>query len=610
MKVCNYESDTVYMEDILNEHKFIIPTCQRSVVWKKQRRKDFIKNIRSGEPFGVILIRRNHDKFELIDGLQRITAIRDYINNRFDYLTEDDINDELSRKIIASFLKGNGLPITEDYINQRIQPLKSVLYECIKGGLKYHKAISVLRDEFGFESDEISDLICDIYDDFDKETDISNLKVMAINYTGPSENIPNVFYNLNTGGVKLSKYETYAALWSTPLYKISDSSILEKVQNKYTQLEEDSELDVDFNEEELRENGISLFEYCYALSSIIRNKEKQYNILFGENTSSTDPIGFEVLSLVLDEKVNKAEKLYELLKNATPNFLENLKNIIESSVQYLKECLSPLLIGKNGAILCSDSTYLIYHILTSYIKENYIIDISSETITKNIDALPNADFKKYVPLHYIYDCLTEYWRANRQVSDLHRDLNNEKAKKYWFNLKWADWEFGMQSFVDAQDSISKTIPQKNKLFIDFLIKNKLALHPQYNIHFNNNDDEKSGYLDFEHITPKKRIKSHIKDLTTRKQNNYPISSIGNICYLTTKDNRAKREKTIYEFGKDRPSYTFNTDYLTFILYPDKEQLNFINCNNADFRDGYEKFIRERAENLKKEFLDTIKRLYY
>ena len=64
----------------------------------------------------------------------------------------------------------------------------------------------------------INDIINAIFNDFQDSTDISWLTIQAINYTGPEENIPTVFYNLNTGGVTLSKYETFAALWDRKKY--------------------------------------------------------------------------------------------------------------------------------------------------------------------------------------------------------------------------------------------------------------------------------------------------------------------------------------------------------------------------------------------------------
>lgn len=599
------------MTDVIDDNKFIVPQFQRSVVWRKQRRKDFIANIRNGEPFGVILVRQNNGRYELIDGLQRITTIRDYYENPYEYLNENDINDELARNIIVAYLEEQKLPINEDYVSSRTAEIKRELFNCLKGGLKNWEAADVLKEKLGINATAtVRNLIDDIYDDFKNNIDINHLPVLAIDYRGPSENIPNVFYNLNTGGVQLSKYETYAALWSKPLFVLDDEQILENVKLKYKKLQEDSELDIVFSEDEMAQNGISLFEYCYALSGVIRNKAKGYDILFGENTKSTDPIGFELLSLILGESVNKAERIHSILKSSTPSFLVAIKRMIDDSVANVKNALKEVLVGRNGAFLHSDSTYLIYHIIVSYIREYYNVDVKSETISKKQDTLPLSDFKKYVPLHYVYDCLTDYWKLNRQVSDLNRDLNSlEKRSKYWFNIKADDWAEALRVFAEAQSGVSKTIPQKNKLFIDFLISMKLRQTPQYTVHFLNTDDEKSGYLDFEHIVPRKIIQNHIKDLTTSQQNLFSVSHLGNLCYLTVKDNRSKREKTIYEYVEDRPSYTFDEDYLRFIGYPEQEELKFIHYSNNDFRNEYASFIKYRADRLCQDFLELVKALY-
>ncbi|MBQ1187189.1 MAG: DUF262 domain-containing protein, partial [Clostridia bacterium] len=408
MKKCNYMHLPLQMTDVIDDNKFIIPQFQRSVVWRKQRRKDFIANIRNGEPFGVILVRQNNGKYELIDGLQRITTIRDYDANPYDYLSENDVDDELSRKIVIAYLEEQKIPIDETYVETRSLEIKKELFNCLKGKLKNWEAADVLKEKLGINSTPtVRNLIDDVYAEFNNNIDIDHLPVFAIDYRGPSENIPNVFYNLNTGGVQLSKYETYAALWSKPLFTVDDEQILENVKMKYKKLQEDSDLDIVFSEDDMAQNGISLFEYCYALSGVIRNKTKGYDILFGENSKSTDPIGFELLSLILGESVNKAERIHSILKDVTPSFLVDIKKLIDDSVFNVKNALKEVLIGKNGVTLHSDSTYLIYHIIVSYIREYYIIDVKSETITKKADTLPVSDFKKYMPLHYVYDCLTD-----------------------------------------------------------------------------------------------------------------------------------------------------------------------------------------------------------
>lgn len=609
-KQANYTPLTLRISDITNNNKFVIPQFQRNIVWKKQRRKDFISNIRKGEPFGVILVKQVDGKYQLIDGLQRISTILDYYTNKFDYLSEEDISYELTKKIIVTHLQEQGLPVTDTYVDKLLPIVRQELFHCMKGGLKNYEAMRVIEDKFGYKSKNIDSLIDEVYEEFRESIDIDFLPVLAIDYNGPSENIPNVFYNLNTGGVQLSKYETYAALWSKPLFNIKDEQILENVRSKYKQLQEDSELDVVFSEDDLVHKGISLFEYCYALSGVIRNKDKGYHILFGENSKSTDPIGFELLSLILGENVNKAEKIYNILKDVSVDFLIDIKNMIDESVGKISYILQDTLKGKNSALLYSDSTYLIYHIIISYIREYYEINVDTQTITHKTDTLPLSDLRKYLPLHYVYACITDYWRRNRQVSDLSREINDaERRRRYWSNIKPSDWEEGLQIFIDSQSSVSKTIPQKNKLFIDFLTKMKLKKYPQYNINFTNLNNEINGFLDFEHIVPRKIIHSHIKDLTNSQQNLFSVSNIGNLCYLSVKDNRSKREKTIYEYVADRPSYTFDEGYLDFILYPSNDELKFIHYANQDFRDEYKKFIDYRAEILRTQFLNLVRELY-
>ena len=608
MKNCNYMPANIQLNDILDDKKFIIPQFQRSVVWKSKRKKDFIGNILNGEPFGVILIRMNNGRYELIDGLQRITTIRDYKAHPFEYLSEKDIDINLVEEIWRTYLSDVGVAIDEDYVINRAKELQIFIYNCIKDNLQSYEIIEQTKEKFNFTSRKISSLINQVYEKFQKDTDIGNLSVMAIDYKGPSENIPTVFYNLNTGGVQLTKYETYAALWSKPLFKIYDEKLILNVKNKYLQLQEDSELDVAFNEEDLIDNGMTLFEYCYALGGVIRDKEKHFDEIFGDNTKSTDPIGFEMLSLILGLNVNKAEQIYQILEKAPVSFLVSIKNTIVEALTEIRKALHDVIVGLNGARLNSDSTYLAYHIFMAYVKEYYNIDVKTWSITKKESSLSIKQFRKYLPVHYVYDCITDYWRINRQVSDLTRDINDyAKRTKYWTNIRVEAWESALLSFIDSQKSVSKTIPQKNKIFIDYMMKLKLKINPNFTKYFNMiGEDDK--VIDIEHIVPKKEIQAHIKDMRVSQQNLFPVSCLGNICYLASKDNRAKKEKTIYEYNENRPSFSLNTDYLNFILYPKNEELRFVHYSNLDFREEYFRFIKDRTEMIRKEFLALIKQV--
>ena len=113
-------------------------------------------------------------------------------------------------------------------------------------------------------------------------------------------------------------------------------------------------------------------------------------------------------------------------------------------------------------------------------------------------------------------------------------------------------------------------------------------------------------IDFEHIIPQKRMENQ---LGKNNLKSYPVSSLGNLCYLASTDNRAKREKTIYEFAENRPSFVVNEDYLKLINYPSKEELRFIDYSSIEFDDRYKKFISNRLDTLFKEFKELVKNKY-
>lgn len=610
MEKRNYIDKIIAMEDILDENKFVIPQFQRELVWSKSKKYDFIRNLLDGDPFGITLIRQRDDgKYILIDGLQRITTIKDFYKNPFDYLKPLDIDMVKVEDLMREDRISKDLQVDEKYIQEKHEEWRKVIFDSIKNSEDVFDVIEAINEKYNLKSNKnINKIINEIYETLNNHINLDNLQIMAINYTGPEENIPNVFYQLNTGGVKLSKYETYSALWFKNKFKVEDPVLIEIVANKYAQLEDDSDLEVDFSKENLQDEGISIFEYCYALGIIMRSENKGFNILFGENTKTTDPIGFEILSLLLTNKVNDAQKMYELLKNVSPAFLVKLKNTIEKSLVDITKALKPLLLGKNNSHLYSENMYLIYHIIVSYIKEYYDIDPKKNRICEISSVLRKDNFAKYVQLHYFYDCITDFWKENRQVTDLQKAVMDTKNRqKYWHNIPPEDWENALNKFMNSQESVGKKVTQQNKLFIDFLTTLRLRDNSQYEKFFENKGSTIEEYpLDIEHIVPKKVISNHIKDLPKSKQQLIPVSAVGNLCYLTEKDNRSKKHHTLYEFVEDRPAFASDPEFIECIMYPSQDELKFINYDDERFLEEYDNFINQRQDKLQKEFLRLIK----
>lgn len=619
MKV-QYRYEPFQLNDIISDKTIKIPQFQRNVVWNTKKRKEFIETIRNGNPFGSILVHQDEKKdYSLVDGLQRISTIKNYYKNPFDYFDYVDLNSDMVKELIKHHYEHNGIKYEKDSdaVNQQCIEIQKRIFERLKNNESTTHITFEIAKEFSLVTDEeFFSIFSRIITDFNNKKDISDLLVPAIVYIGPSENLPAIFYNLNTGGVNLSKYETFSSLWDSQKYILNDEEINNKIYEKYNQLREKSDLEVDITKEDIVENGVTLFEYCYSISEILRDNKRKFNLIFGTSKKSTDPIGFEILSLVLGLDVNHAERLglkevdnkKGILVGAKEEFLIKLKDIIVETFQKITDSLEYWIIAENGTNNTLDSTYMIYHMAISYIRHNYQFDLNKYQIEYIGNRNWNDKFCRYLPLYYLKDYITDFWKINRQVSDLTREINSEESLgKYAKNISMKEWEDSLNQFRENQiKEIGTTISLKSKLFIDYLIKYKLETNPELRVYFNKKFNNNNITIDYEHIIPQKRIENQLGKNNIK---GYPVSSLGNLCYLASIDNRAKREKTIYEYVDDRPTFIVDEKYLNLINYPSKEELRFIDYSSMEFDEKYKEFISNRMDEMFEQFKILVEKRY-
>ena len=82
--------------------------------------------------------------------------------------------------------------------------------------------------------------------------------------------------------------------------------------------------------------------------------------------------------------------------------------MLDDALGEIKKSLKDVLIGLTKSALTSDSNYLMYHMLISYIRQYYSIDVKAWKIVKKSETLALKDFRKFAQLHYVYDCITDY----------------------------------------------------------------------------------------------------------------------------------------------------------------------------------------------------------
>ena len=604
----NYDIKQFSSEELKIDGKIVIPTYQRGLVWKISKRKEFIDTIFKGNPFGVVLVYEKNDKYEVVDGLQRLSTMKAYMDNPLDFISVNDEieGEELLDIIIKKKIENNGRRANAAQIASGKKTLKRKMLSYVKekGKPRGADVFEYLSQEIGFNANDFESMrnFTQYYDNFLEKLKFPNILIPAIVYTGPYDDLPDVFQRLNTGSVKLTKYEIFASIWKENLILIKDQDIIDKVMEKYTKLQDTSSFDVNVSEEDLTQNGISFFEYCYAVSEILNDEDKDYGVLFPGEKKSTDPTGFELLALVSGLSVNKSNRLVEpaYLGQKNPQFLIELKDALVDCVSFLYSSLKEWITDLKGTVINNESTYQMYHMVVSVFKNSYNLDTKNGTIERKEASQVSQwrqSFKKYAYKNYLHDILTQFWSKNRQVSDLDNLISDEEQlNKY---TKQVSRENIKNAFTDYCTDVkpkatSRSIENASKLFMNYYYKMLILEDRNRETYFRRDD---GVVFDIEHIVPVIKFGEN-KEKT-------PMSAIGNLCYLPVKDNRSKRDKTIYQYADDRPSLTFEPNFLSIIDYPMREELEFIDYSKEDFITSFTAFIEKREERIIAKFVELF-----
>lgn len=98
-----WKPDTFKPETIkkyIDNKTFNIPIYQRGIVWSDEQRLNLVDTIKRGLPFGSLLLYKNGEKYQIIDGLQRSTAVVGFVENPAQFFNEDDLDDNAIDHIV------------------------------------------------------------------------------------------------------------------------------------------------------------------------------------------------------------------------------------------------------------------------------------------------------------------------------------------------------------------------------------------------------------------------------------------------------------------------------------------------------------------------------
>ncbi|MDE7414767.1 MAG: DUF262 domain-containing protein [Lachnospiraceae bacterium] len=206
--------DQTTIKKLLTIFKLVIPDFQRNFVWKKTKKEQLLDSLFRGFPIGAITLYEDKNAYYIIDGLQRINTLNQYLSRPGAIISFD------------RFYKKVELDIQEFLKNEQLNTESAALSKCIKkwyeklNNLYEFEKVSVLystlkngdkKISMEFESLELVERLLDI---LKAKIEIAHDDIALIIYRGSKEDLPELFKNINTGSVALSQYEILQSVWN------------------------------------------------------------------------------------------------------------------------------------------------------------------------------------------------------------------------------------------------------------------------------------------------------------------------------------------------------------------------------------------------------------
>lgn len=615
------------IKDNMDNRVFTIPKYQRGIVWKDSQRADLVDTIKKGLPFGALLLYKDSSNtYQIIDGLQRSTAIVDFSKNPAQFFNDEDIDDSVILDIARTIPNVQPATITEK--------IRSLLIEWVKTHQTLDDVIRMQFSDFGeyvrahincpMSDVEIGRQIKPMLEKFQNTcSTINNIKIPAIVIEGDPDLLPVLFERINSKGTQLSKYQIYAASWNTDSYRISDNNlnkIVKANRDRYDSMLDGKTSIDDYDPVAFLNNKVlDAYEIAFGFGKKLC---EDFPHLFGATKEQTqvDSIGFTLLNICLGLKNKDAHRMNVKLKQLVGDTnINNFLNTIIECVKYVDACIGKYNKFKSNSR--SDSgkkplhtEFQICAIIASVFLMKYtditldpnenIVDFKLHlgTINPMWRQQQKDSFKRNAPKIYIMEILQgkwagsgdkkmdqvlitpDYYTRNTTSQDFERILD------IWFNNLNKD-RSEMGKVATAKE------PELLMLALVYLM-NRFSAVQQL-------DDSK---FDIEHLATKQLMKEKLGN-TYRGQLRLPISSFGNLCLLPEYENRSKGKKTIYQdtdyLSKTHKDISYIEEYYSFTTRNDLNWLDDNSLSADEFKDAYYKFIEKRYGAMKRIILNQF-----
>ena len=370
----------------------------------------------------------------------------------------------------------------------------------------------------------------------------------------------------------------------------NDSEFIQLVIDKYNNAKKQSQLEIlNFDPAEMKRTGeLTVFEYAFGLGKELTKKCPE---LFPQSKAKNDDSKIEGISfLILTELFNldylsMGKLATELVKYKDVIDFKELKDEIVKACIDIRDRLKDYIKAptvKKGSLACHSEIQLASYIL-AILRLRFEISITDGLKRIGGNNRKISDLIKYLPNHYLYDILRDYWSGAGNVK-LEEEIKKEPSQsRYIKNVDAERFEHVLTDWLQqGNERLSNSVSTESRLFWNYYLR---SVAP---------NEIASGKFDIEHCAPQETMKTYY----TQRGFRVAVHSPCNLTYIPLGDNRAKQNLTYYQKqDQGQTAFRLSEDQLDKYLYPRRSELRFVESVDSMTVENYNQFLKNRLNTI-------------
>ena len=549
----------------------VLPRYQRGVVWSASQKKKLIDSISQGFPVGSLLGfnrgefkvsssgREDRPVIELVDGLQRTNTVVEFMREPLKFFGVDTLfsHDEIMH--LSSFLFEEPADENHDQVRRVLdQWLGETKVTKRTSGFSNAKLLEVLLGRTGSSgvSDERKQQLINFLDEKLDATEevigqVADVKVPIVIYRGSEDNIPEIFERINSQGIKLSKYEKFAASWIHYNTVIKNQDVRQHIEAKYQSLRNRGFEITDLPETgAIPEDEFNLFEYMFGLGKDLSNK---FPYLFPPSTDLEDaPSHAFVLSTIamglkIADMGSLAKVCQQRYRNQAGHIdLSDFESALRSACADAESIIRPILKVRLNSQQATDCFQPHSANQINSIVVRILLETHDRDSWKKKGSI-KASHKRSLLAHYVLDIIQGSWAGSgdNRLFEMCWTGEGESAEVSSTFITPVPRKtmlealgFWHESQLGKRQKSRSNIPTDAKLLLRLMYSRILSVY-----------QDESTVFELEHLYPVADLASRIKELNVE---GWPISALGNLCLLTSELNKIKQESYIGDYIAKNP----------------------------------------------------------